>query len=169
MKCSLVSLIILRRSLVFPILLFSSISLHWLLRRLPQHITFILLSLSPHQLRWWYTRLWYVLKHIFCSTVLSQLHHYLLFPVLEAFTLPGDLENKKKQNSFFQTYVFSLSFSHLLFTSLLFTAICKASSGRHFAFLHFFSLRIVLIPASCTVSRTSSIVHQALCVSDLVH
>ena len=31
-----------------------------------------------------------------------------------------------------------LSFSPLLFTSLLFTAICKASSDRHFAFLHFF-------------------------------
>ena len=30
-----------------------------------------------------------------------------------------------------------LSFSPLPFTSLLFTAICKASSGNHFAFLHF--------------------------------
>ena len=29
MKCSLVSLVFLKRSLVFPILLFSSISLHW--------------------------------------------------------------------------------------------------------------------------------------------
>ena len=33
MKCSLVFLIFLKRSLVFPILLFSSISLHWLLRK----------------------------------------------------------------------------------------------------------------------------------------
>ena len=33
MKCSLVSLIFLKRSLVFPILLFSSISLHWSLRK----------------------------------------------------------------------------------------------------------------------------------------
>ena len=32
-KCTLVSLIFLERSLVFPILLFSSISLHWLLRK----------------------------------------------------------------------------------------------------------------------------------------
>ena len=32
MKCSLVSLIFLKRSLIFPILLFSSTSLHWLLR-----------------------------------------------------------------------------------------------------------------------------------------
>ena len=33
MKCSLVSLIFLKRSLVFPILLFSSISLHWSMRK----------------------------------------------------------------------------------------------------------------------------------------
>ena len=33
MKCSLVSLIFLKRSLVFPVLLFSSISLHWSLRK----------------------------------------------------------------------------------------------------------------------------------------
>ena len=38
-----------------------------------------------------------------------------------------------------------LSFSPLLFTSLLFTAICKASPDSHFAFLHFFSMRMVLI------------------------
>jgi len=48
-----------------------------------------------------------------------------------------------------------LSFSPLLFTSLLFTAICKGSSDSHFAFLHFFSMGMVLIPVSCTVSRTS--------------
>ena len=48
-----------------------------------------------------------------------------------------------------------LSFSPLLFTSLLFTAICKASSDSHFAFLHFFSMGMVLIPVSCTMSRTS--------------
>src|SRR5574337_667739 len=48
-----------------------------------------------------------------------------------------------------------LSFSPLLFTSLLCTAICKASSDSHFAFLHFFFLGMVLIPVSCTMSRTS--------------
>ena len=37
-------------------------------------------------------------------------------------------------------------FSHLLFASLLFTAICKASLDSHFAFLHFFSMGMVLIP-----------------------
>ena len=42
-----------------------------------------------------------------------------------------------------------------LFTSLLFTAICKASPDSNFAFLHLFSMRMVLIPVSCTMSRTS--------------
>ena len=45
-----------------------------------------------------------------------------------------------------------LSFSPLLFASLLFTTICKASPDSHFAFLHFFFLGMVLIPASCTMS-----------------
>ena len=48
-----------------------------------------------------------------------------------------------------------LSFSPLLFTSLLFKAICKASSDNHCAFLHFFSMGMVLIPVSCTMSQTS--------------
>ena len=48
-----------------------------------------------------------------------------------------------------------LSFSPLPFMSLLFTTICKASSDNHLAFLRFFSLGMVLFPASCTMSRTS--------------
>ena len=44
---------------------------------------------------------------------------------------------------------------YLSFSPLLFTAICKASPDSHFAFLHFFSMRMVLIPVSCTMSRTS--------------
>ena len=48
-----------------------------------------------------------------------------------------------------------LSFSPLLFASLLFIAICNASSGSHFSFLHFFSMGMVLIPVSCTMSQTS--------------
>ena len=44
------------------------------------------------------------------------------------------------------------SFSPLLFASLLFTAICKASPDNHFAFLHFFSMGMVLIPVPCTMS-----------------
>ena len=95
----LVSLIFLKRSLVFPILLFSSISLHWSLRKA---------FLSLLAILW---------------------------------------------NSAFK-WVY-LSFSPLLFASLLFTAICKASSDNHFAFLHFFSLGMVLIPASCTMLWTS--------------
>ena len=34
-------------------------------------------------------------------------------------------------------------------------AICKASPDSHFAFLHFFSMGMVLIPVSCTMSRAS--------------
>ena len=36
-----------------------------------------------------------------------------------------------------------------------FTAFCKASSDSQFAFLHFFPMGMVLIPVSCTMSRTS--------------
>ena len=52
--------------------------------------------------------------------------------------------------------------SPLPFASLLFSAICKASSDNHFAFLHFFFLGMTLIPVSCTVLQTSSIILQAL-------
>ena len=95
----LVSLIFLKGSLVFPILLFSSISLHWSLRKA---------FLSLLAIFWNYAFKWVY-----------------------------------------------LSFSPLPFTSLLFTAICKASADNHFAFLHFFFLWMVLITASCTMSRTS--------------
>ena len=47
----------------------------------------------------------------------------------------------------FISFLFSL-----LFASLLFTAICKASSESHFVFLHFFSMGMVFIPVSCTMS-----------------
>ena len=96
----LVSLIFLKRSLVFPILLFSSISLHWSLRK---DFLYLLVILWNSAFKWVY-----------------------------------------------------LSFSPLLFASLLFTAICKASSYNHFAFCIFcFSLGMVLIPVSRTMSRTS--------------
>src|SRR5574339_596031 len=48
------------------------------------------------------------------------------------------------------SFLFSFAFH---FSS--FTAICKASPDSHFAFLHFFSMGRVLIPVSCTMSRTS--------------
>ena len=95
----LVSLIFLKRSLGFHILLFSSISLHWSLRKA---------FLSLLAILW---------------------------------------------NSAFRCLY--LLFSPLLFTSLLFTAFCKVSPDSHFAFLHFFSTGMVLIPVSCTVSQTS--------------
>ena len=60
-----------------------------------------------------------------------------------------------------------LSFSPLLFTSLLFTAICKASPDSHFAFLSFSFLGMVLIPVSCTMSRTS-VCSSSGTLSDLV-
>ena len=44
-----------------------------------------------------------------------------------------------------------LSFSPLLFASLLFTAICKAFLDNHFAFLHLFSMGMVLIRVSYTM------------------
>ena len=47
-----------------------------------------------------------------------------------------------------------LSFSPLLFASLLLSVICKVSSDNHFDFLHFFFLGMILIPVSCTMSRT---------------
>ena len=95
----LVSLIYLKTSLVFPILLFSSISLYW-----------------------------------------SQRKAFLPLPAIP-------------WNSAFK-WVY-LSFSPLLFSCLLFTAIYKASSDSHFAFLHFFSMGMVLIPVSCIMSGTS--------------
>ena len=61
-----------------------------------------------------------------------------------------------------------LFFSPLLFASILFKAICKTSSDSHFAFSHFFFLGMVLIPVSCTMSRTSVHSSQALYLSDLV-
>ena len=48
------------------------------------------------------------------------------------------------------SFLFSFAF-HFSF----FTAISKASPDSHFTFLHFFFLGMVLIPVSCTMSRTS--------------
>ena len=92
-------LIFLKRSLVLPILLFSSISLHWSLRKAFLSLLAILWNSA---FKWEY-----------------------------------------------------LSFSPLLLDSLRFIAIYTASSDNHFAFLRFFSMGMVLIPVSCTKSRTS--------------
>ena len=91
----LVLLIFLKRSLVFPILLFSSISLHCSLRKASY------------------------LSLLFSGTLHSD---ECIFP--------------------------------LPLASLLFSAICKAASGNHFAFLHFFFLSMVLITTSCVMLWT---------------
>ena len=49
------------------------------------------------------------------------------------------------------TFLFSFAFH---FSS--FHCYFKASSDSHFAFSHFFSMGMVLIPVSCTMSRTST-------------
>ena len=95
----LVSRIFLKRCLVSPIPLFSSISLHWSLRK-----AFL------------------TLLAILCYSAFRCLY---------------------------------LSFSPVLFASLLFTTICKASPDSPFALWHFFSMGMVLIPVSCTMSPTS--------------
>ena len=101
----------LKRSLVFSILLFSLISLHWSLRK-----AFISLLAI----------LW--------------------------------------NSAFGWVY---LSFFSLPLASHLFLAICKPSSDNHFAFLHFFFLGMVLIPASCIMWWTS--IHSSLgTLSDLI-
>ena len=48
-----------------------------------------------------------------------------------------------------------LSLSPLLFTSLLSSTIFKASSDNHFAMLLFFSLRMILLAAPCTILQNS--------------
>ena len=95
----LISIIFLKRSLAFPILYFSYISLHWLLRK-------------------------------------------------AFFSLPTILWN----SAFKWEYV---SFSPLLFTSLLSQLFVRPPQTTIFSFLHFFSMGMVLIPVSCTMSWTS--------------
>ena len=108
---TLVSLIFLKKSLVFPILLFSSISLHWSLRKA---FLFLFAVLWNSAFRW-----------------------------------------------------ICLSFSPLPFTSLFSQLFVKASSGNHFAFLHFFFLRMVLITSSYTILWNS--VHSSSgTLSDLI-
>ena len=112
MKCSLGISNFFKRCLVFPIPLFSSISLHWSLRKA---------FLSLLAILW---------------------------------------------NSAFRCLY--LSFSPVLFTSLLFTTIWTASPVSPFAFWHFYSMWMLLIPVSCTMSRISIHRFQAFYLSGLV-
>ena len=52
-----------------------------------------------------------------------------------------------------------LSFSPLPFTSLLFPAICKASSGHNYSFLHFFFLGMVYLSLPLYNSKGSDLGH----------
>ena len=78
--------------------------------------------------------------------------------------LPGESQGRGDSQSGGLQSMESLRVGHDWATSLslLFTAICKASSDNHFAFLRFFSLGMVLIPASYTISGTSVHSLQAL-------
>ena len=58
------------------------------------------------------------------------------------------------------------TFPFLLCLLPLFSGICKASSDKHFAFLHFFFLIMALITASCY--KPPSTVLQALCLPDII-
>ena len=64
----------------------------------------------------------------------------------------GCTESDTTEATYQQQHLFSFP---LPFASLLFSALCKTSSDNHFAFLHFFFLGMVLIPASYTMSWTS--------------
>ena len=102
----LVSLIFLKRFLVFPILLFFSISLHWSLKK----ASYVFL--------------------LFFGTLHSDAY---IFPFLLCFLF--------------------------LFFSQVFV---RPPQTAIFLFAFFFPMGMVLIPVSCTMSQTLSIVHQAL-------
>ena len=97
MKFLLVSLIFLKRSLVFPILFFSSISFHWSLKKAFLSLLAILWNSDAY-----------------------------IFPFLLCFLV--------------------------LFFSQLFV---RPPETAILLFLHFFSMGMVLLPVSCTMSRTS--------------
>ena len=150
MKYSLGISNFLEEILVFPILLFSSISLHWSLMKaflsllaILQNSAFkwVYLSFSPLL----FTSLFFPFIFIswrlitlqycsgFCHTLTWISHGFTCIPHRDPpFHLP--------------LHQIPLG---------LFTAICKPSSDSHFAFLYFFFLGMVLIPVSCTMSQTS--------------
>ena len=85
---------------------------------------------------------------------------YLVIPILLFFSISLHWSLRKAflsllaifwNSSFKWVY---LSLYPLPFTFLVFINICKTSSDNHFAFLHFFFLGMVLIPASCTMSHS---------------
>ena len=123
----LISPILLKRSLVFPILLFCSTSLHCLLKK-----AFFFFSFFKY-------------KFIYFNWRLITLQYCIGFAFLSLLNVLW--------NSAFSWMYLSLS---LPFTSLLRSAICKASSKRRqpFCLLGFF-FGMVLVTASCTKLQTS--------------
>ena len=174
MKFRLVSLIFLKRSLVFPILLVSSISLHWSLRKAFLSLLAILWNSASLVARM-VKRLPTVWKTGFNPWVgkISWRRKWQPTPVIFPGkshgwrSLVGYSSWGRKQSDTAEQLHFTSSYSPLPLASLLFSAICKASSDNHFDNLHFFFWGMVLITASCAVSWTS--VHSSSgTLSDLI-
>ena len=108
----------------------------------------------------WVTSLHFWMKYLmhaisnFLEEISSLSHSIVFLYFFALFTEEGFLISPRSSLKLSLKWVY-LSFSPLPFASLLFTAIFKDSSDNHFAFFNFFSLRMVLIPASCTMSQTS--------------
>ena len=99
-----------------------------------------------------------LLKRIFLIWKLMRTKRSLVFPFycfpLLLIAEEGLLISNCNSLEFCVQMVISFLFSFAFHFSS-FSAICKASSDNNFAFLHFFLLGMVLITASCTMSRTS--------------
>ena len=153
-----------------PILLFSSIYLHWSLKKAFLFLFAILwnsafkwvyLSFSPLPFASLFTVVAQTVKRL-CTMRETRVQSLDLEDPLEKETAihsstiawkipwteePGRLQTMGSQRVG-HDWATSLSLS-------LFIAICKASSDNHLASLHFFYLRMFLIPASYTKSWTS--------------
>ena len=88
---------------------------------------------------------------------ISSLSHSIVFLYFFALiTEEGFLISPCYSLEFYIQIGISLLFFFAFCFSFFFpTAICKPSSDNHFTFLHFFLLGMILIPVSCTMSRTS--------------
>ena len=83
---------------------------------------------------------------------ISNLSHSIVFLCIVHLRLSLSLLAILWNSAFSWVY---LSLSPLPLASLLFSAICKESSDKHFAFLNFFFLGMVLVTTSCTMLGTS--------------